>query len=255
MMVSNKTVHVKAKLHIYMLFKRFRLALVLAQRAAIFYLKWRKKPYAAFYAKRQNKNALRDHQKAVGGLWEEIGRLQFDYVASKGLKPEDKLLDLGCGSLRGGRWFIHYLQVGNYWGIDISHNILEAGKRVLVNEGLADKNANLIVNHGLTFKELEGRKFDYILAHSVFTHMPEEDIEKCFRNLHKILKRKGAFFTTFKEGHRHRMFHKIAMGFRYPASFFHSLGEKYGYSVRVDDTFVHPRRQKMLEIRLKRQAS
>lgn len=255
MMVSNKTVRAKAKLHIYMLFKRFYLALVLAQRAAIFYLKWRKKPYAEFYAKRQNKKALRDPQKAVGGLWEEIGRLQFDYVASKGFKPEDKLLDLGCGSLRGGRWFIRYLQVGNYWGIDISHNILEAGKQVLVNEGLEDKKPNLIVNHGLTFKELEGCKFDYILAQSVFTHMPEEDIEECFRNLNKILRPAGAFFATFNEGHRHRMFHKIAMVFRYPASLFHSLGEEYGYSVRVDDTFVHPRGQKMLEIRFKRQAS
>jgi len=251
MKVSSKTVCAEAKLHIYTLFRRFRLALVLAQGAAIFYLKWRKKPYSEFYAKRQDKKALLDPQKAVGGLWEEIGRLQFDFVTSKGLKPEHKLLDLGCGSLRGGRWFIRYLQVGNYWGIDISRNILEAGKRVLVDEGLEDKKPNLIVNQGLTFKELEGCKFDYILAQSVFTHMPEEDIEECFRNLNKILKPAGVFFATFNEGYRHRMFHKIAMGFRYPTSLFYSLGEEYGYSVRVDDTFVHPRGLKMLEIRFK----
>ena len=31
------------------------------------------------------------HREAVGGLWEEMGRLQFDFVANQGLKPDHKL--------------------------------------------------------------------------------------------------------------------------------------------------------------------
>jgi hypothetical protein len=60
------------------------------------------------------------HRKAVGGLWDEIGRLQFDYFVSQGLVPHHRLLDLGCGSLRGGVHFIAYLDPDRYSGVDRS---------------------------------------------------------------------------------------------------------------------------------------
>ena len=46
------------------------------------------------------------HREAVGGLWEEMRRLQFDFLANQGLKPDHKLLDIGCGSMRGGVHFV-----------------------------------------------------------------------------------------------------------------------------------------------------
>lgn len=36
------------------------------------------------------------HREPVGGMWEEIGRLQFDFLIQNGLKPDHKLLDVGC---------------------------------------------------------------------------------------------------------------------------------------------------------------
>ncbi len=42
------------------------------------------------------------HRDMVGGMWEEIGRLQFEFLRARGLKPSHRLLDIGCGSLRGG---------------------------------------------------------------------------------------------------------------------------------------------------------
>lgn len=154
---------------------------------------------------------------------------------------------MGCGSLRGGLWFIRYLEPGNYYGIDISPNILEAGKHFLMEAGLENREPHLIVNHNLKFDELAGVTFNYIIAQSVFTHMPQEDIEECFRNLHKVLKPSAVFFAIFNQG-RKRMFSKVITGFRYPASFFQQLGEKYGYQVQVDQSFIHPRGQKMLVI-------
>jgi hypothetical protein len=35
-----------------------------------------------------------------------MGRLQFDFVANQGLKPDHKLLDIGSGSMRGGAHFV-----------------------------------------------------------------------------------------------------------------------------------------------------
>ncbi len=250
MIIRNELISLSKKLHVYSLLWKVYVWLSITQRVPSYYLKHKKMHYAEFYAKRQDKRALQDSQTAVGGMWEEMGKLQFDFIISKGLKPEHNLLDIGCGSLRGGLWFIRYLNTSNYWGIDISRNILSAGRNLVVKEGLESKEPNLIVNRDLSFREFKGRKFNYILAQSVFTHMPDEDIEECFSNLRKILKPNSLFFTTFNKGSK-RWYHRAQTVFRYPESFFYGLGEKYGYGVQLDDAFIHPKGQKMLVIRLK----
>ena len=37
------------------------------------------------------------HRDYVGGRWEELGRLQFDFLCDHGLRPEHVLLDVACG--------------------------------------------------------------------------------------------------------------------------------------------------------------
>lgn len=36
----------------------------------------------------------------VGGLWEEIGVLQFEFLKQQGLLQRHNLIDIGCGALR-----------------------------------------------------------------------------------------------------------------------------------------------------------
>ena len=50
------------------------------------------------------------HRKIIGGLWDEIGQLQFDYLRENGLTPQSRLLDIGCGSLRLGAKAVAYLE-------------------------------------------------------------------------------------------------------------------------------------------------
>ena len=40
------------------------------------------------------------HRDFVGGMWDEVGALQFEYMQSAGLRPGHRLLDMGCGALR-----------------------------------------------------------------------------------------------------------------------------------------------------------
>ncbi|MGL5080430.1 MAG: hypothetical protein ACRC8A_02975 [Microcoleaceae cyanobacterium] len=53
------------------------------------------------------------HRQFVGGMWDEIGKLQFDFLLANNLKPSSKFLDVGCGALRGGIPFVPYLDKGN----------------------------------------------------------------------------------------------------------------------------------------------
>jgi hypothetical protein len=38
------------------------------------------------------------HREVVGDLWDELGNLQLAFLRKHGLRPEHRLLDIGCGS-------------------------------------------------------------------------------------------------------------------------------------------------------------
>lgn len=42
------------------------------------------------------------HRTCLGGRWDEIGDLGWNFLLNHGLRPETFLLDNGCGSLRPG---------------------------------------------------------------------------------------------------------------------------------------------------------
>jgi len=112
------------------------------------------------------------HRSAVGGMWEEIGRLQFDFMVAAGLKPEHYLLDIGCGSLRGGIHFVRYLGKRRYYGVDKEAALIKAGADELGEAGLDGKGATLILTGDFDLSFLRpGLRFDYMLAQSVFTHL------------------------------------------------------------------------------------
>src|SRR5574341_1070259 len=74
----------------------------------------------------------------VGGRWEELGLLQYQFMLSKGLRPSDVLCDVGCGSLRGGQHFIKYLDKGHYLGLEAEKRLVELGLEHEVGKEIAD---------------------------------------------------------------------------------------------------------------------
>lgn len=79
------------------------------------------------------------HRQLVGELWDEMGELQFEALRAHGLRPEHRLLDLGCGCLRGGVHFVKYLAPGHYYGLDVSRSLLDAGIQEIALSGLEEK--------------------------------------------------------------------------------------------------------------------
>ena len=138
-------------------------------------------------------------RNAVGGMWEEIGKLQFDFLAERGLKPNNNFLDVGCGSLRGGVHFIRYLEPEHYFGIDKDGALLDAGQNVeLKRYNLIEKKPILVQMDNFDFQSLN-TQFNYALAQSVFTHLPLNSIMRCIMNIEKVLVPDGQFYSTFFE--------------------------------------------------------
>ena len=202
--------------------------------------------YLDAYSEHTDIRVERNPHAAVGGMWEEIGKLQFDFLVSNGLQPHHRLLDIGCGTLRGGRHFIKYMNAGNYSGIDISPKAIDSGKQLVEQEGLSEKQPKLVVsrNKDLRFKEFDGRVFDYLIAQSVFTHLKPEHIEECFQHISRLMNRDSVFFFTFNEELEFKQ--ADLKDFCYPVSFFQSLADEYGFNLRDrSEDYKHPRGQHM----------
>ena len=86
-----------------------------------------------------------------GGDYDLKGAMQLTLLYSLGLRAEHRLLDIGCGSLRAGRFIIPYLNAGGYTGLEpntwlideaiekeIGRDVLDIKKPIFVNNDQFD---------------------------------------------------------------------------------------------------------------------
>jgi SAM-dependent methyltransferase len=141
----------------------------------------------------------RGHRGRVGGHWERVGKLQLDFTIEHGLGTDARFLDVACGALRAGIHFVDYLEPGNYYGIDINESLLEAGYEIEMPGRLR---AKLPREHLRCTKRFDcdfGVEFDAAIAHSLFTHLPLNDIRLCLYRVAQHMKVGGRFFATIFE--------------------------------------------------------
>jgi ubiquinone/menaquinone biosynthesis C-methylase UbiE len=193
-------------------------------------------------------------------MWEEIGKLQFDYLVEQGLEPGHRMLDVGCGSLRGGVHFVGYLEDGRYHGLDINPQLLEAGRGELARAGLGDRRVELIADEAFSFGRF-GERFDFALAQSVFTHLPLNSIMRCLSEMERVLVDGGRFYATFFANHGGRLnidpyeeteaitTHVDADPFYYDPDAFRWAVEGSTLECELIGDWGHPRHQQMLLFR------
>jgi SAM-dependent methyltransferase len=197
--------------------------------------------YLDAYATQTNDRVERD---VIGDS--PIGKIQFDYLVVNGLTPAHHFFDLGCGTLRGGRHFIRYLEADHYTGFELSPKALAYAADLVEREGLSPKRPRLVLNvsKNLRFEQFSGKTFDYILAQSVFTHLMPEHIEECFAHIPSIMHDRSLFYFTFRKGSAY--LRRGNKGFNYPISFFEEIASRYGLSITFREDYPHPRGQTMV---------
>ncbi|MEU8309253.1 class I SAM-dependent methyltransferase [Actinomadura sp. NPDC048955] len=208
--------------------------------------------HVAYYRAVMRADAARSPEAAVGSptreRWLALGQMQFDYLLRHGLKPDDRLLEIGCGNLRAGWRFIDYLDAGNYYGIDISPDILLAAQHTLVRNDLREKLPHLTLVDDLKLRFLPGAHFTVVHAHSVFSHSPLEVIDECLANVGRVLAPGGFFDFTFDrtEGTEH---HVLREDFYYRTETLTSLAEGHGFTARfMDDWEELPHGQSKIRV-------
>ncbi len=192
------------------------------------------------------------HRDYVGGKWDEIGNLQFDFLKQQGLRPEQVLLDIACGSLRLGVKVIPYLQPGHYLGVEKEQQLLDAGSHQELGEALmATKRPWLLCSADFSFEQF-ATPVDVAIAQSLFTHLPSPLIGRCLEKLRPWLKPDGRFFATFFEVEQERDNPSAPHDhgyFAYTREQMERFGADQGYRMDYIGDWGHPRDQVMVVYR------
>ena len=187
---------------------------------------------------------LAGHRDYVGGRWLEVSRLQTDFMIKIGLRPDHVLLDVGCGSLRGGVEFIPYLHAGNYLGLDSSNRLIQVGiKEELGRRLLKLKSPEFVVSRHFEFEKFS-KKPDFAIAHSIFTHLNESNIRLCLDELRRFVNPGCRLYATYFIADAPQTNQKI---YQYSREMVEDFGAKAGWTVNYIGEWGHPENQMMVE--------
>jgi ubiquinone/menaquinone biosynthesis C-methylase UbiE len=194
---------------------------------------------------------LAGHRDFVGGRWQHVSRLQTDFMIKMGLRPAHVLLDVGCGSLRGGVELISYLHAGNYLGLDSSNGLIQAGiKEELGRRLLKLKSPEFVVSRSFEFEKFS-KKPDFAIAHSIFTHLAESDIHLCLEKLRRFVNPECRLYATYfiadtPQTNKSTKSHS-QRSFLYSRAMVEDFGAKAGWTPNYLGEWGHPENQMMLE--------
>ena len=132
-------------------------------------------------------------------LWRMQRAFQIDFLQRMGLAKQHQLLDLGCGTLRGGLPLINYLSAGNYTGIDVRAEIIEEALRELEEAGLEQRYPRISCVDSLAELDLRA-SYDYIWAFGVLMHLEDADLESALAFAARHLRADGQFYANVHLG-------------------------------------------------------
>ncbi|XP_028793409.1 uncharacterized protein LOC114749100 [Neltuma alba] len=119
---------------------------------------------------------VEEHHSNYGEPWAG-GRDVFEFLAqSSQLRPDSRVLEIGCGTLRVGLHFIRFLNPEHFHCLERDELSLMAALRYeLPSQGLLFKRPLIVKGEDMDFSKFgSGVMYDLIYASAVFLHMPDK---------------------------------------------------------------------------------
>jgi cyclopropane fatty-acyl-phospholipid synthase-like methyltransferase len=151
--------------------------------------------YALHTARRIERTGYK-HAIGGGDNWDEHGDLQRDFLISQGLKPDHRLLEIGCGTGRLARKVVPYLEIAGYVGVDIADAALSVALDLSFSEGWAHRLPSF-ANKIPADRQFE---FDYIWSFAAFIHIPQDVVESTMRRAAAVMHKDSRFYWSYIPG-------------------------------------------------------
>ncbi len=137
-------------------------------------------------------DAKRAMELAVGGEFEAFGILQRECLIQYGLRPNDYVIDVGCGSGRLAKPLSEYL-TGPYLGTDVVPELVDYARELV-----ARPDWRFVVVDGFTIPERDGIA-DFVCFFSVFTHILHQQSYMYLQEAKRVLNSGGKVVFSFLE--------------------------------------------------------
>jgi len=165
------------------------------------------------------------------GVWQECRDFQIDFLKQRGLTPEETVLDIGCGPLRGGVPLIQYLNSEHYVGFDIRPAVVSEAQAQIAKLDLSDKKPDVFVSRSFGRDELGDRTFDFVWCFQVLYHLEDHLAEQCLEQIARFLGSDAVCFANVNVvGGSGRWLEFPFL--KRSIEFYESLAEKCGLSIR-----------------------
>ncbi|MEO0866656.1 MAG: methyltransferase, partial [Pseudomonadota bacterium] len=146
------------------------------------------------------KPGAQDRRAFVGPpeQYDFMGATQFRLLTSLGLVEDHTVLDIGCGSLRAGRFLIQYLMPGRYIGVEPNSWLWqEAFAREIGTDVQTLKAPRFLDESDFRLTGLDPASVDTAVAQSIYSHTGRDTFSTSLRGIARVLKPQGqALFTV-----------------------------------------------------------
>lgn len=167
--------------------------------------RWRSGPFD-YRAAYRGVDLDRDYWSIVGPSTEEefvrLGQGKRKMLIDLGLRPDSRVLDVGCGTGQVAAALEDYLSPeGSYLGTDIAPEAVAFCKKKFRRPNFR------FLGNEMTQVPVEQDRFDYVYFGSVFTHLYPHEIGAMLREVHRLLEAGGrviadAFLADIPRGSR-----------------------------------------------------
>lgn len=128
----------------------------------------------------------------------EQARAQFDFLVAGGLKPTNRVLDYGCGSMRTGVHIMAYTSTDNYVGADLSRLFVRRGlKHIVRPAGIDSQQVAFVIIRDPDLSELDGQTFDLIYSDSVLHFIPTSYFVRTIRGMRRLIRPGGRLLFNY----------------------------------------------------------